>query len=365
MNGKDLGNINLENYSIVVMPDFFIDRIVRLHSINELFRIISEKEKLGGGSIRDLSISDVEGGNAVNIAYCLAKLGVKVILFTVANDTGSNVLKELFSKFGDRVELRISNGKHGHTVAMEFENALHSKVNIMLNDVGDVANFGSSRIDDNDTRKILQNADGVMVVNWGSNLKGTELIEYAFENSPQAIHFIDPADIESRKNEFKDDLPKFSRMTNILSINENECNSILTALELKSPKLSTTRKNHHYDSNARIDHGEDICRLKESARILANKIKINTSVHVKKGAVWSDGKTSIFAQSFEVNDPRTLTGAGDAWNSANIVSNIIGLKVEEQLIISNAYASLYVANPYSEPPTLQETMDLLNKKNAI
>jgi ribokinase len=69
------------------MPDFFIDRIVRLKSpTKDVFKLIQEKEKFGGGSIRDISRLDTRGGNAVNIAYCLAKLGVHVTLFTNANE---------------------------------------------------------------------------------------------------------------------------------------------------------------------------------------------------------------------------------------------------------------------------------------
>ena len=105
----------LRNCSVVVMPDFFIDRIVRLKSpTKDLLKAIHEKEKFGGGSIRDISSLDTRGGNAVNIAYCLAILGVRVTLFTIANEIGEAVLRKLFSKFdNDRVNLQIANGKHG------------------------------------------------------------------------------------------------------------------------------------------------------------------------------------------------------------------------------------------------------------
>jgi sugar/nucleoside kinase (ribokinase family) len=105
-------------------------------------------------------------------------------------------------------------------------------------------------------------------------------------------------------------------------------------------------------------------RLKELAKVLANKININTNVHIKNGAVWSDGERSVFAHSFKVKNPHTLTGAGDAWDAANIVSKIIGLREEEQLVFSNAYAYLYITGPFSEPPTLQETLKFLEKNNA-
>ena len=60
--------------SIVVMPDFFVDRIIQLESKENLFDMLTEKAKVGGGSFRGIPTTDIKGGNAVNVAYCLAKL---------------------------------------------------------------------------------------------------------------------------------------------------------------------------------------------------------------------------------------------------------------------------------------------------
>ena len=54
--------------SIVVMHDFFVDRIIRLESKENLFGALSEKAKVGGGSVRGIPTTDVKGGNAVNVA---------------------------------------------------------------------------------------------------------------------------------------------------------------------------------------------------------------------------------------------------------------------------------------------------------
>ena len=51
--------------SIVVMHDFFIDRIIRLESKEDLFDMVNEKAKVGGGSIRGIPTTDIKGGNAV------------------------------------------------------------------------------------------------------------------------------------------------------------------------------------------------------------------------------------------------------------------------------------------------------------
>lgn len=116
-----LRRLNLAR-SVVIMPDFFIDRIIKLKSKEELFGAVFEKDKHGGGSIRGIQTKDVKGGNAVNTAYCLAKLGMRVTLFTVTDEIGTAILKTIFSKFGDKVNLQISYGKHGCTTAIEFLN---------------------------------------------------------------------------------------------------------------------------------------------------------------------------------------------------------------------------------------------------
>ncbi|MDW0122452.1 MAG: hypothetical protein QOK81_07560, partial [Nitrososphaeraceae archaeon] len=86
---------------IVVLPDFFLDRIIKINSKDELFRMINSKTTTGGGSIRGVNTFDIKGGNAVNVAYCLAKMGLSVTLFTIADNIGTSMLHTVFSKFGE------------------------------------------------------------------------------------------------------------------------------------------------------------------------------------------------------------------------------------------------------------------------
>jgi ribokinase len=335
--------------NITVMPDFFIDRIIRLKSKQEFFDKLDEKSRVGGGSIRDVSTVDMKGGNAVNIAYCLAKLGMKISLFTVADDVGTTVLKHVFSKFEkNKVSLRITNGRHGHTTAFEFMSggSSNSKVNVMVSDVGEIANFGPDRITSEEDLSMLRNSDGVMVVNWGSNLKGSQLIEHVFKNSPKALHFIDPADIEYRKSDFLSTLRENSQFIDILSLNENECNSLSSAIG-NAPLIP----------NFETYTADDV---KNAAKILAEKIGISIDLHTRQGAAWSNGNEILFAHPIKV-DPKTLTGAGDSWDAADITGYLAGLEPKERLLFSNACASLYVRNPYGEPPTMNEVVDLLDR----
>jgi ribokinase len=325
--------------SIVVMPDFFVDRIIKLKSKEELINLLTEKARFGGGSISGIATIDTKGGNAVNVAYCLAKLGMNVKLFTIADDIGSAILKRIFSKFGDRASLYISNGKHGLTTALEFPGQTGSKVNVMLGDLGNNEDFGPERIYSEEYLKILANADAVIVVNWATNLKGTELAEYAFRNSPKALHFLDPADIETRKEEFRDSIKEITELIDVLSINENECNSLAKAIgfDLLIPEDNYNEEN-----------------VKNAAKVIANKTGIkNVDLHTRIGSAWSDGNEWIFSPSFKC-EVKTMTGAGDSWDSADIVGYIAGLGVKERLTFSNAYASLYISNPASEPETMNQ-----------
>jgi ribokinase len=329
--------------SIAVMPDFFVDRIIRLESKENFFEALTEKAKVGGGSVRDTPTTDTKGGNAVNVAYSLAKLGVKVSLFTVADELGATMMRQAFSQFGDKVSLRIASGRNGLTTSFEFPYE-DTHVNVMVSDIGDNANFGSERISSEADRTILKNADGVMVVNWASNLRGTELAEFSFKNSPSAFHFLATADVETRKHDFRDSLVKLASLTDCLSINENECNSLADALgfgRLLGPS---------YSSN----------EVQIVAKRIAERVSISTDLHTKIGSAWSNGKETAFAPAIKVEAKR-LTGAGDAWDAAAIIGYVAGLHPQERLLFANCCASLYVRDPNGEPPSMNKVFELLER----
>jgi ribokinase len=331
--------------SIVVMPDFFIDRIIKLKSKEDFIDALTEKAKFGGGSIRGIPTVDIKGGNAVNIAYCLAKLGAKVTLFTISDKIGAAVLRHIFSNFGDKVNLRIADGKHGLTTSFEFINEQGFKANVMLSDTGDNINFGPEQVNSVDDLKILRNADGVVVVNWASNLSGTQLAEHVFKNSPKSLHFIDPADIETRRQEFLDSLTKIGDIVDVLSINENECNSLARAVGF-DPLIPSS----NYDS-------EDV---KNAAAKLAGKVGVSIDLHTRIGAAWSNGRETAFANIIKV-EPKTLTGAGDSWDAADILGYLAGLDTKERLVFSNAFVSLYIRNPLAEPSSIKDVLELLER----
>lgn len=330
---------------IVVMHDFFVDRVIKLGSKEEFFNSINDKARLGGGSIRGVPTADIKGGNAANVAYCLAKLGVKVALFTMADDIGEAILRQTFSRFGENVNLLVTSGRHGSTTAFELLNERDVRVNIMISDVGDNSKFGPDKVNSSDHLNYLKNSDATVVVNWGSNLKGTQLAEHAFKNSPKSLHFIDPADIETRKEDFRDSLKYIAEFTDVLSINESEYNSLagVTGLE----HLELTREDIVY-------------HIKDAVRQLAEKIDISVDLHTRKGAAWSNGKETSFVRAIKV-DVRTLTGAGDSWDSADVLGYLAGLNATERLTFANATVSLYLRSQNAEPPTSNEVFELLER----
>jgi ribokinase len=340
---EKLKQLNFEG-NIVVLPDFFLDRFIKINSIDDLFRMIKSKTTIGGGSIRGVNTFDVKGGNAVNVAYCLAKMGLSVTLFTVADNIGASILRSIFSKFGKRINLLIKNGKHGSTTSFEFHD---NDANVMISDVGDNKNFGPELISLPSDLEIIKSAKSIVLTNWGSNIKGTDLVYHLFTNSPKSFHFLDPADIETRKEEFRDTLKNLSYAIDVLSINQNECTSLLKACNPES-QLSL-------DLN-------DIENVKIAVRTLSAEFGLKIDLHTRIGAAWSDGKAVVFVNSFDTV-PKKLTGSGDCWDSADLVGYFVGLDTTERLLFSNAYASLYIGKKEFEPPTIAEAVEFIQTQS--
>jgi len=330
---EQLQNLNFVG-TVVVLNDFFLDRIVKIDDITKLFDLILQKKFLGG-SIRGIPQVDLKGGNATNVALALAKLGAPVSLITVANKKGSQILQDAFSEF-PKSSLYVIDGKPGMTTSFEFINN-GGVVNIMLSDLGDNENFGPEKLGPKE-QKAVKNADAIIVTNWASNEKGTDLSKFVFEKSLKSLHFLDPADIETRKDEFKVAISKLASNLDSLSLNENECNLLLKQFELGN----ITGENE----------------TKKLISNLSEKVSVPIDLHTSFGAFWSNGKEAEFAKSFPT-DVKFVTGAGDVWDAANILGYLANLEPKERLLFANAAASLYVGNSNGVPPTMQEVFSLV------
>lgn len=332
---EQLQNLNIVG-SVVVLNDFFLDRIIKIQNIVTLYDLISKKSQLGG-SIRGIPQIDLKGGNATNVAYALARLGTPVSLITIADKSNAHILQDAFSEFPN-VALFTIDGNPGRTTSFEFSNNGRI-VNIMLSDLGDNENFGPEKLGQKE-QTAIQNADAIIVTNWASNEKGTPLSKFVFEKSVKSLHFLDPADIQSRPGEFKEAISELATTLDSLSLNENECNILLKQYDLGSIS------------------GED--ETKKLVSTLSEKTSVAIDLHTSFGAFWSNGKESVFEKSFPT-EVKFVTGAGDVWDAANILGYLAGIEPKERLLFANATASLYVGNPNGIPPTMQEVLSLVTK----
>lgn len=347
---------NILNIKTTILPDFFVDRIIKISNMNYLADAVEKKIKVGGGSIRGLNSVDIKGGNAVNVAYCLARLGVKVDLFTVADEVGYSILDTVFKKFSSQVRLHIKNGKHGLTTIFEFTDSSFSVSNVMLSDVGDNSNFGPESIessndgDDDNVLSVLSSSSAVVLTNWASNLKGTELLKYVFENSTNSLHFLDPADITERREEFIRDIKNHSKLIDLLSINENELLQIMCALSNTGNMIPISLDKGNTDSITPLN----LCKC---AMFLSNLFKINLCIHTMMGSVWSDGCKTVFVNSIPPSKINIVSGAGDSWDSAFLFGHLLDFTDEERLCFANLFAFLYLENVYNDAPSL---FDIVN-----
>ncbi|MGB9003255.1 MAG: PfkB family carbohydrate kinase [Nitrosotalea sp.] len=335
---EKLENINLLD-SVVVLNDFFLDRIISISDLDKVYSQILEKSKLGG-SIRGIPQKDLKGGNATNVAYALARLGCPVSLITVADKAGSALLTEIFSEF-ENASLFVIDGKPGRTTALEFRDG-RNIVNVMLSDLGDNENFGPEKLGAKE-QQALKNSKAVIVANWASNKKGTELSKFAFEKSGAALHLLDPADIQTRPKEFKEAINELRSNLNSLCINENECNILL-----KQYGLGTI---------------SDTEGTKKLVQELAKNISIAIDLHIASGSYWSNGSEVEFVKSFQV-EPVIVTGAGDVWDAANILGYLANLSTQERLVFANGASALYIKNTQGDPPTLHEVLSFVAKNQT-
>ncbi|MDQ2686012.1 MAG: hypothetical protein M3Y25_09255 [Thermoproteota archaeon] len=385
---------------ITVMPDFFVDRIIEVVDYPKFVSDTRKKILAGGGSMRGYTSIDIKGGNAVNVAYCLAKLGVNIDLYTIADKIGTSILQSVFDAFGTMVNLHIKKGKHGLTTVFEFlDSESYSSSNVMISDVGDNDNFGPDLVESDNLSLTLESADAIIITNWASNMRGTDLLKSIFTNSPNSIHFLDPADIEKRCFEFINTLRTNANLIHYLSINENEFNQLVEAIQSLNGGKTGYKNNQNYKQN---DHKSDndhistiintntttknsineiydivqqlcifeadsyptnISKVCKSVKALSNYFNLNVCLHTTKGCVMSsssvEGKDRdvVFVTSIVPSRIDIVSGAGDSWNAGFMFGHLHGFKDEEKLCFANLLASLHVENVFNDDPSLSEVID--------
>jgi sugar/nucleoside kinase (ribokinase family) len=350
---SQIGELN-----VVVMPDFFLDRLVSLNSdVKDFSETLENMAKRKGGSIDKIEQIELRGGNAVNTASALLALGAEVTPIVCTSKFGLQLIKFYLKPWAaDFSHIKIFE-KLSITTAMELTTE-NGKVNIMLRDIGALANFGPQHLN-NDDFKAIENADYVCIFNWaGTRHFGTELAKTVFncvKTRGQGKTYYDTADPIPNKGKIPELMKTVlqDKHVDILSVNENE--AVCYALQLIND-IGELGKRLKFEELA-----------KESARILASHLSARVDLHTTSFSATFSKKGETVVPVFQVPVLRA-TGAGDAWNAGNILGDAYKLSDGSRLTLANAIAAYYISNHRGAHPTRGQLMkfcEKLKRKNTL
>ena len=348
---KEVGEI--KEVDVVVMPDFFLDRLISLNSdVTAFSKLMKRVVKRKGGSIDGIRQTELRGGNAVNTASALATLNIKVTPIVCTSQLGLQLLKFHFKSLKlDFSHVKIFD-KPSITTAIEFETG-DGKTNVMLRDVGSLASFEPRHLNKEDF-KIIEDADYVCVFNWaGTRLFGTELAETVLsrvKDQGKGKTYFDTADPTPNKEGVPELVGRVLRksLVDILSVNENEAVCYASQLSDEIEELRKSLKSNEL--------------AKECARILASHLSARIDLHTTSFSASFTGKSEVIVPAFDVPVLRA-TGAGDAWNAGNILGDAYGLSDGCRLALANAVAAYYISNPRGKHPTREQLTRFCEKLN--
>lgn len=338
---------------VVVMPDFFLDRLINLNwDTAGFFSMVKDVADRKGGSIDGIAQTDIRGGNAINTASALAALGTAVTPIACTSKFGLQQINFHLKRYHvDTSHIKLS-AKASVTTALEFK-AESGKANVMLRDLGALADFGPASLNDDDY-EVIEHADYVCVFNWvGTRKFGTELAQTVFRRvkaREKGKTYYDTADPTPKSDKIPELMEKVlkTRQVDILSVNENE--AICYAAMLNS-EINEQRGKLRFEELAM-----------EAARALARHLSARIDLHTTSFSAAFTKKSEVVVPAFKIQALRA-TGAGDAWNAGNILGDGNTLSDECRLALANAVAACYLADPEGTHPTRQRLVKFIKKIN--
>ncbi len=329
----------ISKLKVSVLPDFYLDRIVSVPSLKQLFRLVELKAASGGGNLRGFSQIERTGGNAANLAYALALLSVKTRLYCV----GDGHTQTALANPPRNCRVRVIPGQPGYTTALEFS-FRNKPVNVMISDVGDSKEFDGRRLE-HKVIATLETSDCVALVNWSANRKGNALARKVFglKGRKGRLNFLDPADLAGAEGRLKVLVNEIigRGLVDVVSVNENET-------RIMARRLSVGRLPRNYKRR-------DLVRV---SGLLQEALRVKLDVHTPIGSVSSteEGQTWVPAIGKIAG---LVTGAGDVWDAGDIIGHLVGFQAQDRLLFANACAYLYLRSSTRRMPTLRQTTDFL------
>jgi len=340
-----------EKRNIVVMPDFFYDRLISLDCDETSFSsTITEITQRKGGSIDGVKQKDIRGGNAINTVSALSALSVYVTPIVCTNRLGLKRIEFFLEKHRiDLSHVKVLE-KASMTTALEFKTE-HGKVNVMLRDLGSLSGFGPSDLTDRDY-ELIENADYVCLFNWAGTRKyGTTLAENVFRRvktrgkGKTYYDTADPTPNSERVPELMREVLKTNEV-DVLSLNENEA---ICYASLLDDGISAQRGKQRFENLAM-----------EAARVLAKNLSARIDLHTTVFSATFRKNCEVVVPAFKVEALRA-TGAGDSWNAGNILADAHGLSDECRLTLANAVAAYYLSDLTGSHPTRLELVEFVKR----
>jgi sugar/nucleoside kinase (ribokinase family) len=334
---------------VVVMPDFFLDRLVELDcGISRFSSMVKHVTERKGGSIDGIAQEEIRGGNAINTASALAALGVTVIPIVCANLLGLQQINFYLKLHRvDTSHVKVLD-KASLTTALEIKTE-NGKANVMLRDLGSLADFGPANLTEADY-ELVEDTDYVCLFNWaGTRNFGTEFAQAIFKRvkaKGKGKTYYDTADPNSNREKIGELMEKVLRssLVDVLSLNENEAVTYATLLD---DWVSEQRGKLRFDELAM-----------GSARILAKHLSARIDLHTTSFSATFTKNSEVVVPAFRIEALRA-TGAGDAWNAGNLLADGNALSDECRLTLANAVSACYLTDPKGEHPTREKLIKFI------
>jgi sugar/nucleoside kinase (ribokinase family) len=236
------------------------------------------------------------------------------------------------------------------TTAIELKTE-NSRANVMLRDLGSLADFGPQNLDENDF-EAMEKANYVCVFNWaGTRRFGTQLAKTVFQHvktKSKGKTYFDTADPTPNMTKIPELVKVLQgKSVDILSVNENE--AVCFALQLSS-EIGKLAKKLRFDELAM-----------ESAKLLASRLSSRIDLHTTgfSATFTREGEAVVAALKIPV---LRATGAGDAWNAGSILGDALGLSDGGRLTLANAAAAYYVSSLDGMHPTRKQLIKFLGSQ---
>jgi hypothetical protein len=337
--------------------DGFVDTLVKVIRHRppslpaELFQTIAEfgdyihQKKHGSFSLEIEERSVKIGGNMPILGNALGELGVSV---NCIGALGYPEPAHVFDTLSSRCK-KFSYAQPGTSTALEFNDG-----KVMLGNIAELNTVNwdvvKERIGMNVLLEQYNKSNLICLVNWSEIESSGDIWAGYFEDvvrsgtRGQKLFFFDLSDCSKRNkndiHEVADLISSFAGFGRVaLGLNTNEASVLYHAL---------------------IGSAEPA--IEETAGRLFEKLKVESLViHSAKDGIAVNSKRPVLVPGFFTPTPKVSTGAGDNFNAGFNAGRLMGISLEQCILLGHAVSGIYIRTGKS--PTLSEVTDFLEQKS--